>query len=48
MQVQFQQERAKAERTRQLERLLGFQHEIQIETSRPASSVPAPARISAP
>lgn len=32
IQVQFQQEHAKAERTRQLERLLGFRHEIQIET----------------
>jgi rod shape-determining protein MreC len=32
LQVAFQQERAKAERTRQLERLLGFQHELGIET----------------
>jgi rod shape-determining protein MreC len=32
IQVQFQQEHAKAERTRQLERLLGFRHEIQIDT----------------
>jgi rod shape-determining protein MreC len=32
IQVQFQQERAAAERTRQLERLLGFQHEITLQT----------------
>lgn len=32
LEVRFQQERAAAERTRQLERLLGFQHEIDIET----------------
>src|SRR5688572_27418076 len=32
LQVQFQQQRAAAERTRQLERLLGFRHEIGIET----------------
>jgi rod shape-determining protein MreC len=40
LQVQFQQERAKAERTRQLERLLGFRHEIQIDTI-PASIIGA-------
>ena len=32
LQVKFQQEHAKAERTRQLERLLGFRHEIQTDT----------------
>jgi len=32
LQVQFQQERARAERTRQLERLLGFQQDLNIET----------------
>lgn len=32
LQVQFQQERARAERTRQLERLLGFQQEIAVRT----------------
>jgi rod shape-determining protein MreC len=32
LEVRFQQERASAERTRQLERLLGFQHAINIET----------------
>src|SRR3954468_10420489 len=31
IQVQFQQERAAVERTRQLERLLGFQHEITLQ-----------------
>jgi rod shape-determining protein MreC len=32
LQVQFQQERARAERARQLENLLGFQSELKIET----------------
>ena len=32
LQVQFQQERARAERARQLERLLGFQNDLKIET----------------
>ena len=32
LQVQFQQERAKAEQTRQLERLLGLQHTIQLDS----------------
>jgi rod shape-determining protein MreC len=32
LQVQFQQERARAERARQLERLLGFQNELNIST----------------
>ena len=32
LQVQFQQERAKAERARQLERLLGFQQQLTIDT----------------
>lgn len=32
LQVQFQQERARAERARQLERLLGFQQEVKLET----------------
>lgn len=32
LQVQFQQERAAAERARQLERLLGFQHQIGVKT----------------
>ncbi len=32
LQVQFQQERARAERARQLERLLGFQQELNVET----------------
>ena len=32
LQVRFQQERAAAERTRQLERLLGFQHQIGVDT----------------
>lgn len=42
LQVAFQQERAKAERTRQLERLLGFQHDVQIEMI-PASVIGASA-----
>lgn len=32
LQVQFQQERARAERARQLERLLGFQQELRVDT----------------
>jgi rod shape-determining protein MreC len=32
IQIQFQQERAMAERSRQLERLLGFQHQIAVTT----------------
>lgn len=32
LQVQFQQERARAERARQLERLLGFQQDLRVET----------------
>src|SRR5262245_17328196 len=32
LQVQFQQERARAERAQQLERLLGFQNDLKIET----------------
>src|SRR5918999_1086815 len=32
LQVQFQQERARAERARQLERLLGFQKEVKLDT----------------
>ena len=32
LQVQFQQERARAERARHLERLLGFQQELKVET----------------
>jgi rod shape-determining protein MreC len=32
LQLQFQQERAQAQRTRQLERLLGFREELQVET----------------
>jgi rod shape-determining protein MreC len=32
IQIQFQQERATAERSRQLERLLGFQHQIAVTT----------------
>ncbi|HKY21588.1 MAG TPA: rod shape-determining protein MreC [Vicinamibacterales bacterium] len=44
LQVAFQQERARGERTRQLERLLGFQHEIRIETI-PASVIGAGASL---
>jgi rod shape-determining protein MreC len=44
LQVNFQQERAKAERARQLERLLGFREEIRIETI-PASVIGAGASL---
>jgi rod shape-determining protein MreC len=44
LQVQFQQERARAERARQLERLLGFQHELRVETI-PASVIGASASL---
>jgi rod shape-determining protein MreC len=42
LQVQFQQERARAERARQLERLLGFRDELKIDTV-PASVIGASA-----
>jgi rod shape-determining protein MreC len=44
LQVQFQQERARAERARQLERLLGFKQELQVETV-PASVIGASASL---
>src|SRR5918993_370620 len=44
LQVQFQQERARAERARQLERLLGFQNELSVETI-PASVIGASASL---
>jgi rod shape-determining protein MreC len=44
LQVRFQQERARAERTRQLERLLGFQQDLQVETI-PASVIGASASL---
>jgi rod shape-determining protein MreC len=44
LQVQFQQERARAERARQLERLLGFQQELQVETI-PSSVIGASASL---
>ena len=42
--MQFQQERARAERARQLERLLGFQQDLQVETI-PASVIGASASL---
>jgi rod shape-determining protein MreC len=44
LQVQFQQERARAERARQLERLLGFQQDLPVETI-PASVIGASASL---
>jgi rod shape-determining protein MreC len=44
LQVQFQQERARAERARQLERLLGFKQELRVETI-PASVIGASASL---
>lgn len=44
LQVQFQQERARAERARQLEQLLGFQQDLRIETI-PASVIGASASL---
>lgn len=44
LQVQFQQERARAERARQLERLLGFQQDLRVETI-PASVIGASASL---
>jgi rod shape-determining protein MreC len=44
LQVQFQQERARAERARQLERLLGFQQDLRVETT-PASVIGASASL---
>src|SRR5688500_318391 len=44
LQVEFQQERARAERARQLERLLGFQQELRVETT-PASVIGASASL---
>jgi rod shape-determining protein MreC len=44
LQMQFQQERARAERARQLERLLGFQQDLQVETI-PASVIGASASL---
>ena len=44
LQVRFQQERARAERARQLERLLGFQQDLQVETM-PASVIGASASL---
>lgn len=44
LQVQFQQERARAERARQLERLLGFKQELRAETI-PASVIGASASL---
>jgi rod shape-determining protein MreC len=44
LQVQFQQERARAERARQLERLLGFKQELQAATI-PASVIGASASL---
>ena len=44
LQVAYQQERARAERTRQLERLLGFQQEIKIETI-PAAVIGARSQL---
>src|SRR5688572_17527332 len=44
LQIQFQQERARAERARQLERLLGFQQELRVETI-PASVIGASASL---
>jgi rod shape-determining protein MreC len=44
LQVKFQQERARAERARQLERLLGFQNELSVETI-PASVIGASASL---
>ena len=44
LQMQFQQERARAERARQLERLLGFQQDLRVETI-PASVIGASASL---
>jgi rod shape-determining protein MreC len=44
LQVQFQQERARAERARQLERLLGFQQDLRVDTI-PASVIGASASL---
>ena len=44
LQVQFQQERARAERARQLEQLLGFQQGLRVETV-PASVIGASASL---
>jgi rod shape-determining protein MreC len=44
LQVQFQQERARAERARQLEQLLGFQQELRVDTI-PASVIGASASL---
>ncbi|MEO5741204.1 MAG: rod shape-determining protein MreC [Vicinamibacterales bacterium] len=44
LQVQFQQERALAERARQLEQLLGFQQDLRVETI-PASVIGASASL---
>jgi rod shape-determining protein MreC len=44
LQVQFQQERARAERARQLEQLLGFQQDLRVETI-PASVIGASASL---
>jgi len=44
LQVQFQQERARAERARQLEQLLGFQQQLPVETI-PASVIGASASL---
>jgi rod shape-determining protein MreC len=44
LQVQFQQERARAERARQLEQLLGFQQDLRVETT-PASVIGASASL---
>lgn len=44
LQVQFQQERARAERARQLERLLGFKQDLQVDTI-PASVIGASASL---
>jgi rod shape-determining protein MreC len=44
LQVQFQQERARAERARQLERLLGFQKDLPVDTI-PASVIGASASL---
>jgi rod shape-determining protein MreC len=44
LQIQFQQERARAERARQLERLLGFQQDLRVETI-PASVIGASASL---
>jgi rod shape-determining protein MreC len=44
LQIQFQQERARAERARQLERLLGFQQDLRVDTI-PASVIGASASL---